>query len=69
MLIKTEKMVHIKKNARSFINVVREHYLRDDIPCKSECCKTCEQPNGTYHTYSTKCCKKTIVLSKFEKII
>ncbi|XP_066924360.1 DIS3-like exonuclease 1 [Clytia hemisphaerica] len=47
MLIKTEKLVHIKKNTRNFINVVREHYLRDDIPCKSHACyKNCVQPKG-----------------------
>lgn len=49
MLIKTEKLVHIKKNTRSFINVVREHYLRDDIPCKSASCTKCEQPSGIFH--------------------
>eukprot|EP00111_Clytia_hemisphaerica_P007210 TCONS_00020958-protein len=47
MLIKTEKLVHIKKNSRNFINVVREHYLRDDIPCKSSACyQNCVQPKG-----------------------
>ena len=49
MLIKTEKLVHIKKNSRSFINVVREHYLRDDIPCKSASCTKCEQPTGIFN--------------------
>ena len=49
MLIKTEKLVHIKKNSKNFINVVREHYLRDDIPCKSSSCSQgCEQPKGQY---------------------
>lgn len=25
------------------VKVVKEHYLRDDIPCSSEVCKVCSQ--------------------------
>lgn len=41
-MIKTEKLVCIKKNSRSRTNVVREHYLRKDIPCKSALCSSCD---------------------------
>lgn len=47
MLEKTEKIVNIRKSSRSFVSVVREHYLRNDIPCKSLwCTRNCVPPKG-----------------------
>lgn len=45
-MIKTEKLVSIKKSSKNLVTVVREHYLRNDIPCKSRRCKLCQQPTG-----------------------
>ena len=38
-----EKEVRIGygRGKRGNVSVVREHYLRDDIPCKSEACVLC----------------------------
>ena len=47
-MIKTERLVSLKRNARNKTNVVREHYIRKDIPCKSSLCDTCLNPKGMY---------------------
>ena len=43
-----EKEVRIGygKGKRGYVSVLREHYLRDDIPCKSEACALCGQLIG-----------------------
>ena len=38
---KTEKFLRLKTRKGKFLNVVREHYLRDDISCHSELCSHC----------------------------
>ena len=52
-LLRLEKEVRIGygKGRRSYVSVVREHYLRDDIPCKSEACVLCAEitPPGKYY--------------------
>ena len=44
-----------KQNGADNSVVVREHYLRKDVPCHSEICPGCEQGRGSnetlYHDY------------------
>ena len=44
IMLKLEKEVRIGhgRGKRGNVSVVREHYLRDDISCKSEACVLCE---------------------------
>ncbi|CAG10088.1 unnamed protein product [Tetraodon nigroviridis] len=35
-----------KTRSGGVVKVVREHYLRDDIWCGSECCIECKQESG-----------------------
>lgn len=40
--------VFVKKTKKgSVMKIVREHYLRDDITCGSEICKSCEHSDGS----------------------
>ena len=43
LMQRLEKEVRIGygRGKRGNVSVVREHYLRDDIPCKSEACVLC----------------------------
>lgn len=41
---KEVRLPYRRGGKRSYISVVREHYLRDDIPCKVENCPTCQHP-------------------------
>ena len=42
-MIKTDKLLRLKTKKGKFLNVIREHYLRDDIACHSELCSCCDQ--------------------------
>ncbi|PFX22556.1 DIS3-like exonuclease 1 [Stylophora pistillata] len=46
-MIKTNKLLRLKTKTGRLLDVVREHYLRKDVPCHSEVCAVCEQGNGT----------------------
>lgn len=46
-MIKTNKLLRLKTKTGRLLDVVREHYLRKDVPCHSEICAVCEQGNGT----------------------
>ncbi|XP_053720299.1 DIS3-like exonuclease 1 [Synchiropus splendidus] len=38
-LTKTQRIVHVRgSKGRKVVRVVREHYLREDVPCRSELC-------------------------------
>lgn len=37
-MLKTDKKLRLKTKNGRILNVVREHYLRDDIDCHSEAC-------------------------------
>lgn len=54
-MIKTNKLLRLKTKNGRLLDVVREHYLRKDVPCHSEICTDCEQgreSNGSlYHDY------------------
>ena len=52
-MIKTDKLLRLKTRKGKFLNVVREHYLRDDVACRSELCSVCEQ--GKYLLGFTYC--------------
>ncbi|XP_008308916.1 DIS3-like exonuclease 1 [Cynoglossus semilaevis] len=44
-MIRTEKILHLKNNRGRRLRVVREHYLREEVPCYSSVCQAgC--PNG-----------------------
>ncbi|KAL9987682.1 hypothetical protein ACROYT_G002028 [Oculina patagonica] len=45
-MIKTNKLLRLKTKNGRLLDVVREHYLRKDVPCHSEVCSVCEQGNG-----------------------
>lgn len=48
-MIRTEKILHLKNNRGRRLRVVREHYLREEVPCYSSVCQAgC--PNGTVFT-------------------
>lgn len=51
-LIQHEKEVRLSYNhpRRSYVSVVREHYLREDISCRSELCVLC--PDYPSHSKS-----------------
>lgn len=58
-MIKTNKLLRLKTKNGRLLDVVREHYLRKDVPCHSEICTDCEQgreSNGSlcqdYFSYS-----------------
>ena len=42
-MIKTNKLLRLKTKTGRLLDVVREHYLRKDVPCHSEVCAVCEQ--------------------------
>ena len=42
-MIKTNKLLRLKTKTGRLLDVVREHYLRKDVPCHSEVCTVCEQ--------------------------
>ena len=42
-MIKTNKFLRLKTKNNRLLDVVREHYLRKDVPCHSEICTECEQ--------------------------
>ena len=42
-MIKTNKLLRLKTKNGRLLDVVREHYLRKDVPCHSEICTGCEQ--------------------------
>ncbi|CAH3019970.1 unnamed protein product [Porites evermanni] len=45
-MIKTNKLLRLKTKNGRLLDVVREHYLRKDVPCHSEICTGCEQGSG-----------------------
>ena len=55
-MIKTNKLLRLKTKNGRLLDVVREHYLRKDVPCHSEICPGCEQlgresNESLYHDY------------------
>ena len=48
-LVQLEKEVRLGYNhgKRSYVSVVREHYLREDLSCRSELCALCSDPPQT----------------------
>ncbi|CAB1338894.1 unnamed protein product [Coregonus sp. 'balchen'] len=38
-MIKTEKVLHLKSSRGRKVRVVREHYLREHVPCHSSLCQ------------------------------
>ena len=49
-MLKLDKEVRIgygKGRGRGNVSVLREHYLRDDVPCKSEGCALCSELGST----------------------
>lgn len=54
-MIKTNKLLRLKTKNGRLLDVVREHYLRKDVPCHSEICPGCEQGRESneslYHDY------------------
>ena len=42
-MIKTNKLLRLNTKTGRLLDVVREHYLRKDVPCHSEVCAVCEQ--------------------------
>ena len=42
-MIKTNKLLRLKRKTGRLLDVVREHYLLKDVPCHSEVCAVCEQ--------------------------
>ncbi|XP_031571497.1 DIS3-like exonuclease 1 [Actinia tenebrosa] len=42
-MLKTDKKLRLKTKNGRFLNVVREHYLRDDVACHSQACQKCQQ--------------------------
>ena len=66
-LLRLEKEVRIGygKGRRSYVSVVREHYLRDDIPCKSEACALCMEitPPGNVGNVCTLNLNRAMILS------
>lgn len=45
-MIKTERILHLKSSRGGKVRVVREHYLRERVPCYSSLCRhSCD--NGT----------------------
>ncbi|XP_070541854.1 DIS3-like exonuclease 1 isoform X2 [Ptychodera flava] len=46
-MLKTEKLLRVKNYRGQTVRVVREHYLREDVPCNSELCLAeCAQTKG-----------------------
>ncbi|KAK2567887.1 DIS3-like exonuclease 1 [Acropora cervicornis] len=45
-MIKTNRFLRLKTKKKRLVDVVREHYLRKDVPCHSEICTECEQGIG-----------------------
>ena len=54
-MIKTNKFLRLKTKTGRLLDVVREHYLRKDVPCHSEVCAVCEQGRHHVMTMSTEC--------------
>ena len=50
-MIKTNKLLRLKTKNGRLLDVVREHYLRKDVPCHSEICTGCEQGRKCNHDY------------------
>ena len=54
-MIKTNKLLRLKTKNGRLLDVVREHYLRKDVPCHSEICPGCvqgrESNESLYHDY------------------
>jgi hypothetical protein len=48
-MIKTDRAFALKNSKGGVVQIVREHYLRDDIPCRSQLCNTC--PGGMLIIY------------------
>ncbi|XP_066021725.1 DIS3-like exonuclease 1 isoform X2 [Pocillopora verrucosa] len=46
-MIKTNKLLRLKRKTGRLLDVVREHYPLKDVPCHSEVCAVCEQGSGT----------------------
>ncbi|KAG5270310.1 hypothetical protein AALO_G00191220 [Alosa alosa] len=46
MMIKTEKVLHLKSSRGGKVRVVREHYLREHVPCFSALCQAACQNEG-----------------------
>ena len=43
-MLKTDKIVQIRRQKGKSLRVVREHYVREDIPCQSQLClANCQQ--------------------------
>ena len=50
-MIKTNKLLRLKTKNGRLLDVVREHYLRKDVPCHSEICTACEQGREVMKAY------------------
>ncbi|XP_064620645.1 DIS3-like exonuclease 1 [Lineus longissimus] len=46
-MIKTEKLLRIKNQSGHSVKIVREHYLREDVPCQSPLCLAGCKSSGT----------------------
>ena len=47
IMLKTDKIVQIRRQKGKSLRVVREHYVREDIPCQSQLClANCQQFSG-----------------------
>jgi len=59
-MIKTEKIFHLKSFRGRKVRVVREHYLREHVPCYSALCQAgCH--NGKLTTYDQLHCNLTVI--------
>ena len=46
-MFKTDKIVQIRRQKGKSLRVLREHYVREDIPCQSQLCLAdCQQLSG-----------------------
>ncbi len=51
-ILKTEKILQLKSQQGRSLRVVREHYLREDVPCNSAICMAdCQQPGQHQKLY------------------
>ena len=47
--LQREVRLGYRQGKRSYVSVVREHYLREDISCLSELCVLCPELNSSKH--------------------
>lgn len=53
-MIKTERILHLKSSRGGKVRVVREHYLRERVPCCSSLCRHgCDNGTDSRDTAST----------------